>query len=532
MPNLPFYMAGEAGIVKDIAPHELPAMTWSNGENIVFRDGKVTRRDGQIQKYAGHLGQPHYVQLAYTPTNVFWIYADQTKLFATNGGQHAEITRLSGVYATIDLNRLWDGGMFQGIPVMTNGKDKPQAWTTVSLTNRMVDIPAWPATHIARVLRPFKNFLVAMYISRGGNTFPNMILWSDAADPGSMPTTWDVADPNNLAGERDLVDEYPGGIRGALPLRDILVIYKDNAVWGMQFIGGTQIMRTYMILGGIGMLGAHCVTAIDKGQKHVFATADDLIVFDGQSSASVLDKKWKKYLAANIDGTTGERSFVFAREKTTEVWFCYPEIGQQFPNVAVIWNWVDGTVSHRDLGHMLSSAAVGPVVDSGDPWDLDLGTWDSDATIWDAANFRPANFDVLASRPSSAFGTSMMLQLETDQTYEGVQYSAFVERLDSAFGGQNSDGTLKADFEMRKLAKRIWPHIEGAPVQIQVGAREMIDDSVPIDWAPAQTFTPGVDKYLDFIVNGRFISVRVQSDVAGVWKFEGYNMEIEPLGNL
>jgi len=535
MPNLPFYMAGEAGIVKDIAPHELPPLTWSDGENVIFRDGKVTRRDGQIQKYAGNLTRVYYVQLAYTPTNVFWIYAGNNNLSATNGGQHADITRLSGNYAQLDYNRLWDGGMFQGIPVLTNGKDIPQAWTTVSLTNRMVNFPAWPVGYVARVMRPFKNFLVAMYISRGGNTYPNMILWSDAADPGSMPTTWDVADPNNLAGERDLVDEYPGGIRGALALRDILIIYKDNAVWGMQFIGGTQIMRTYQILGGIGMLGAHCVATIDKGQKHVFATSDDLIVFDGQSSASVLDKKWKKYLAANIDATTGERSFVIAREKTTEVWFCYPETGNEFPNVALIWNWADGTVSHRNLGVPLSSAAVGPVIDSGDPWDLDTTTWDTDTTIWDAANFRPANFDILAAVPSilsAPLESSMMLQLEVSQQYVGGEYSAYVERTDLAIGGQNPDGSLKADFEMRKLAKRIWPHIEGSPVQIQLGAREYVDESTPIIWDVAQTFTPGVDKYLDFTVNGRFISVRVQSDIAGVWKFEGYNMEIEPLGNL
>lgn len=531
MPNIPFYSAGQAGIVKDIAPHELPPLVWSSGENIIFRDNKVTRRDGQARIYPGQLGQPYYAQLAYTPTNVYWIYSDLTKLYATDGAGHAEITRISGVYSAMDISQLWDGSMFQGIPVLTNGKDKPQAWTNIGLGNRLVDFPNWPALELAKVMRPFKNFLVAMNISRAGVTFPNMIHWSDAADPGSMPTTWDSADPTQLAGERDLVDEFPGGIRGALVLRDALIIYKDNAIWGMQFIGGTQIMRTYMILGGIGMRGSHCVAQIDKGQKHVFASADDLIVFDGQNSASVLDKKWKKFLKTDIDPTTGDRSYIVALEKTSEAWFCYPQVGHKFPNVALIWNWVDGTVSHRELGGDISFATIGPLTISGDPWDLDLATWDSDATVWDVATFRASNYDILATMPADTLGNSRLLQFESSQLYEAANYTAYVERLDLAIVGMEN-GELKADFQMRKFVGRIWPHLEGAPAYVQVGAREYIDDSLPIVWEPAQLFTPGVNNYLDWTVNGRFISVKFYSAVAGVWKLEGYNLEIEPLGNL
>lgn len=531
MPNIPLYMAGDTGIIKDIATHELPPTAWSGGTNIAFLDGKVVRRNGQEQRFPGHLGQPYFISLAYTLTNAYWVYADKTKMYATDGGAHAEITRASGVYGSLELDRLWDGGMFQGIPVFTNGKDKPQAWTNIALANKLIDLPNWPPTYLCKLIHPFKNFLVAMNISYGGNTYPNMVLWSDAADPGSLPTTWDVSDPTQLAGTRDLVDEFPGGIINAMNLRDILIIYKDNSVWGMQFIGGTQIMRTYQILSGIGTLGPHSVALIDKGSKHAFATEEDLIIFDGQNSVSALENKWKKYLRDNLDPTTGKRSFVFAREKTNEVMLCFPELGHEFPNAALVWNWRDGTVAYRNFDADISLVALGPISISGDPWNLDTATWDSDATIWDLVSFRAGNFDVLAAKPGADLGTSRLLEMGVGQQYEGVDYLAYVERLDLAVVGQDkASGAIKSDFEMRKLTTRIWPHVEGAPVWVSMGARETIDGAYT--WLPTQKFTPGVDKYLDFIIGGRFMAVKFESNVEGVWKLEGYNLELEPLGNL
>lgn len=530
MPNIPFYMAGDIGIIKDIAPHELPPQAWNNGLNVGFRDGKVFRRDGQQQVYSGHLGRPYWLGLTYTGTQIYWVYADDTHLFATDGAAHADVTRASGVYSQMSYSRLWDGNMFSGIPVFTNGLDKPQYWASVSLSNQFADLPNWPATHIARIIRPFKQFLVAMYISRGGNTFPNMVLWSHPADPGSVPISWDVADPTKLAGELDLTDEYVGGIRNALTLRDALIIYKDNAVWGMQFIGGTNVMRTYQILGGIGTIGAHAATQVNKGQQHLFASNDDLLLFDGQGVETVLDKKWRKYLETHVDQFVAERSYMFALERKTEAYFCYPESGSQFPNMVLIWNWKDNTITQRDLGQPMSFMSTGPVGISGDPWDADVAAWDGDATVWDIAQFRANAFDVLAAIPGTNLGSSQLSQFGIQQTRDGVNYNAFIERTDIALVGQDRSGGPKADFEVRKLAKRIWPHVEGSPIQVSIGSQETLGGGVT--YAPAQTFTPGVDKYLDFTVNGLFIAVKFESTLPGEWQLEGYNLEIEPLGNL
>lgn len=531
MPTIPFYSAGQVGIIKDVSPHELPPNVWSDGLNMKFHDGKAIRRDGDQQIYPNHLGRPFWAALTYTTTNVYWLYADMNRLYLTDGAAHAEVTRASGIYGDLNLERLWSGGMFQGIPVFTNGNDIPQYMPAIALSNDFVDLVNWPVGDRANAIRPFKNFLVAMVITRGGATYPHMIKWSHPADPGSVPTSWDHTDPSKLAGERDLVDDFPGGIREALILRDMLVIYKDNSVWGMQYIGGTQVFRTYQILTGLGIMGSKCVASINEGRQHIFAASDDLIKFDGQNTESVLDKKWKTYLETHIDPNVRDRSFVFALERTNEASFCYPEVGHTFPNMALIWNWKEDTITQREVADEISSAALGPVAISGDPWDLDLATWNSDTTVWDLAQFRSSHFDILATRPGTSLGTSKILQLGTTQQFSGVDYRAFVERTDIPFVGQDRmSGAFKADFEMRKIYTRVWPRIEGAPVQIQLGAHEALGE--PVVWGAVQTFTPGVDRYLDWTINGRLGAIRIESNVAGAWTLHGYNMQIEPLGEL
>lgn len=529
MPSIPFYTAGEIGIIKDIEPHELPPQAWSDGRNIRFHDGKAIRRDGQQAVYGEPMGIPKWLMLSYTSTNVYWIYSDLTKIYATDGATHADISRV-GDYTEMDLVNMWNGGMFAGIPVITNGFDVPQAWLAVGLSTDFQDLPNWPVGESCKVIKPFKNFLVGMNITRGGNTYPNMIHWSHPADPGSVPTSWDSANPATLAGERDLPDEFPGGIRDAKVLRDTLVIYKDNTVWGMQFIGGTQVFRTYSILNGIGVLAPHCVTEINEGKQHVFASSEDFIAFDGQNTQSILDKRWREYIKNHRDPNTAERSFVFSLEKTTEAYYCYPEIGHTHPNMAVIWNWKENTISHREIGADVPLIVPGPVEIYGDIWDMDEATWDSDTTLWDLSQFRPGSFDLLGVQPGADTASSKLMQYAVGQTFDGVNYTAYVERTDIALIGQDRAGNPKADFVVRKIAGRVQPRIIGAPVYISVGKQEMLGGGVT--WSTPQLFTPGVDRFKDFIVNGLLIAIRFESSVPGVWELAGFDLTIEPLGEL
>lgn len=70
----------------------------------------------------------------------------------------------------------------------------------------------------------------------------------------------------------------------------------------------------------------------------------------------------------------------------------------------------------------------------------------------------------------------------------------------------------------------------GGSVNIQVGSQESIDGEVT--WPTAKLFTPGVDNFVDFLANGRLLAIRIESVSDVAWSMEGYDINIEDLGEI
>ena len=76
-----------------------------------------------------------------------------------------------------------------------------------------------------------------------------------------------------------------------------------------------------------------------------------------------------------------------------------------------------------------------------------------------------------------------------------------------------------------------WPQIIGPvgyTVQVYMGASDTPDGSVL--WEGPYDFTIGEDQYVDFCISGRYISLRVESTGAPSWKFQGYDLDYEIIG--
>lgn len=526
MPNIPLYMAGQVGIVKDIKPNELTPLAWTDGKNINFRDGRIVRGNGNVQTLGTPSAAPRWIFPVPATDQAFWVYSSATALFATDGAIHADVSRTVGGAYTVDDRVLWNGAMLANIPIITNFIDVPQAWLDPNLVNNFQNLPNWPADDRCRAIKPFKQIMVALNINRiGTGFFPHMVKWSHPAEPGAVPTTWDAADPTKLAGEVELVDGSAGEIREGLELRDTFIIYKDNTTWGMQFIGGNSVFRFFPIFNQSGILSTHCVQPINNGAMHFVATGDDVIVHDGQGARSVLSRKLRTYIRNTIASVNSERSFCVSKPRSKEVWFCFPQAGDTFPSIAVVYNYEDDTSTIKDLPSNTNFAATGTLGDTSDPWDEDSGTWDSDAEVWDELAFASHFSEIVSANEVM----TQLIHLDNPQTYT----TSYVERTGLALIGQDRlTNEFKADNETRKLVKRIWPKAEGAAFNVRIGTQETMEDAIV--WLPTQMFTPGVDKYLDFLGSGRFITVRFENhiDHALPWEISGYDLEIDVLSNL
>ncbi|MFQ5741997.1 MAG: hypothetical protein ACE5HV_00230 [Acidobacteriota bacterium] len=526
MPRIPVHNIGAGGTSKDVPAHLLPPELWSDAQNVRFQDNKALKFTGHSLVFDPPSVAPNWAKGVATATDYFILYTGLASIFTVVGATHSDITRISGPY-TGTIADDWNGDILGGIPVITNGVDLPQAWNPVAAATKLVDLVNWPAADRMRYIRSFKSFLVALYVTKGGTVSPHMVKWSHPADPGALPSSWDQTDATKDAGEKELDDTQAGVIQDAERLRDILVIYKDNATWGMQHVGGRFIFRFFHIFTETGILAHRCVAPLRNNEQHFVATGDDLIVHNGQSAQSVIDKKWKRFLANNLDTTNFGRSFVVKNPLAEEMWFCFPETGSVLPTLALVWNRRDNTIGVRQLQSFdFIASAVVDVPGTDQSWDADTASWDSDTTQWGSREFNPQSIGLLACDATN----TKLFKLDDTNQFNGAAMTAFLEREGLALIGVDRQGNPKSDVSRRKLLTRIWIKGEGDPFEVRAGSQEELGGA--ITFQAAKTFTPGVDRYLDFVVNGPLLAVRFQSSTNVAWQLHGYDLDIQVLGEI
>ena len=520
MPLVRIGPAGGLGLNGDLSSQALPAEAWTEARNVRFLDGMALQFYGHGEVYGGALIVPHHV----TPCNVggarYWIYAGLSKVYGVTGSggsvTHTNLTRQADG-ADVDYAgaaNAWTSTLLSGIPVLNPGNtsDPPQRWD-LDPAHRFQALDNWPADTFCRSMRAYRNFLVALGVTKAGQAYPYMVKWSHPADPGAVPASWDETDPAVDAGEADLAEGYDPIVDG-LQLRDSFMIYKENSVWRMDYAGGPYVMNFAKVLGVSGAMNRNCVAEVDG--FHFVLTGSDCIVHDGQSASSVLDKQTRRTLFQRIDGQSFGRSFVFKNPFLNEVFVCFPEAGASMPNLALVWNYRDRTVALRDIPD-LNHAAFGPVeIGLAQPWDGDASPWASDITLWNASEFTPD-----AARVLMASNSQKLFLLDSSTTFDGVAPQAVLERRGLSLGAPES----------LKLIRGVRPRIQGAAgetVIVRVGGSD--DPYADPTYGPPMTHVIGRTTANDCLVTARYPAVRFESGTAYQWRLDGYDLDVEPAG--
>lgn len=531
---VPFNSLGDIGVISDMQPHELPLNAWSSARNVRFRDGFVEKFTGELQVFDPPSVAPHFLLPVQADTAYWWIYAGLAKVFAFQGGIHSNITRqTAGVdvdYAA-NADRGWTGCVLGGIPILNNSIDPPQMWTPVSSGQRLLPltfvagVSTWASLgHECGALRSYKNFLVALDVTLGSVRFPHMVKWSHPAVPGAVPASWDAADTTKDTGEVDLAQSN-GFVVDSVQLRDINIVYKEDAIWGMQFVGGLSIFRFYPIFNQIGILSQNCAVEFFSG-KHLVFGSGDVVVHDGQNMQSILSKRLRRTLFDRIVTSLRGRSFVALNQRFKEVWLCYVIGAAQLPNEALVWNWETGSLTFREIpGLGYASHGLIDLSSVTDSWDADLATWDSDATTWGDLGFTLAEPDLLLA---SAQNTKL-LQGDTTQLFNGINMTAYVER--TGLGVPMGRDQPHPDMTRLKFLRAIYPRIDGAnghKVQVTIGRQDFVNG--PITWLNPMQYTIGSTRRLDLRTSGRLFGIRFESAGDAEWRLHGYDLDVDAMG--
>jgi len=528
---IPIDNVGSAGVNKERQPHELPPEVWSDSRNIRFANGAAKKFLGEQDLLTNSTIIPWKMFPVRTGNINYWVYFSDAKAraFVGRGAADADITRTASDYNANPEVALWNGGVMNGVPVFNNGIDAPQLWDGVSLGSPLVDLPNLPTNYTARVVRPFKNFLVALDINKGGPAFPHLVLWSHSADPGTVPTSWDVADPTTDAGEVPLDDDGDFFI-DMKRLGEVNVIYKERATWGMREVQSSAIFRFYKILEESGLLAQDCAANF-KGRQFA-VTDDDIIIHDGTPNAvSVIDKSVRRWLFSQIDTSYFGRSVVVPRYDEKEMWFCFPENGSSYLTLALVWSWIDGSIAFRELPADCRSIQAGPLglATEDDTWDSGPALdWDEEnLVVWDPRTLNTFRDAILIGRETAP------QIVETGQTYQfqTTNYRSYLERTGLAIVRQGRDGQPRVDMERIKFLKAIHPRIVAAKgTVIDVYAGFQMNPNDDIYWDGPHRFEVGVDDKVDVYGSARLIGVRFEETKDVAWDLQGYSLELEAGG--
>lgn len=534
MPTVPIHNAGNLGVIKDVAPHELAPEAFSDARNVRFQNGKVIEFTGESSVFedASFVVPYYFLRAVHGDASLFWLLMGLAKIYTTTGGTHTNITRQSAgvdVDYTGDADDKWCTTILGGIPVLTNGVDLPQYWPSISAGTKLANFPTtaglWNTNHRAKIIRAFKSYLMAFNITKTSTKYPNLVKWSHPADPGALPSSWDETDATKDAGEKPL--DSGGQILDALPLGDTMIIYSETTTHGARLTNNQQIFTFPLILSESGILAQDCVKAVPALKKHFVVTGDDILLFNGVDGESIADRRVRNHIFRQLDATYFSRSFVSIDYFQREMWFCYPETGNSFPNIAAVWSWVENNWTFRDL-NQISHIANGPIDDSDfdETWDGDSDTWDDDTSVWNELFFRASIRDMLMAQP----GSTKLLRGDYSNLFDGTTIHSWVERTGLALIGRDRFGNPKVDMQARKFVDEIWPRISGGAVQVTVGASDMAANT-PTYGNPV-TFDPATDDKADADppMEGRFIAIKIEQESEEDWTMEGYDVNIEPTG--
>lgn len=501
---------GQYGVINDISAVELPNNAWTDALNMRFPSGYAQRIGGYAATYTAPSVVPYALFSYSSSTAKYFVHAGTARVFCDDGTTRTDLTPVTPYAGNIDDR--WTGGSFNGLLLINNGVDQPQYWNGNTAT-KFATLTNWNTNWRCAALRSFKNFIIALDVTKSGVRNSSMVKWSDAADPGALPA-WDETVPTNLAGEVSLADS-PDALIDAYPLGDQMILYKERSMYAMQLSGDQSVFRITRLPFDVGMLYRGCGAVTPLG--HVVLTAGDVILHNGGAPRSLLTDRVRRWLFTRIDSANWRRCYLVANNTSNEVWICFPESGKTDCTLALVWNWTTDTFGVSTLPNTTCGAQG--ITSFGSPtWNGDTGTWDSDATAWDETMLGDTQVKMLMGAT-----TPLIISYDTSNDFAGAPFTATLTRKHLCVDG---------DPMRYKLIRSIRPRVDaqvGTVINVQVGATATAD--VEPTYSTAVPFTVGASIKADVLASGRFHSVKFSSTGTAPWRIKSYDVEFEQEGS-
>ena len=500
-----------AGVNFDLLPSELEPGHWSDALNMRFRNEFAEKFKGIQTAFTTPAVIPYWLATYETSAGRFLIEAGLSAVYADNGVTQTNIT---GTVPTGAIDDRWSGGVLNGVLVLNNGVNAPSYWNG-DVAADLITLPGWTAGYKSDVIRPFKNYLICLGNTWGTAKRSHGVAWSSAADPGALPTTF-TALATNDAGEVDLA-ETTGPMVDCLPMGDVNIIYKQDARYAMQLVGGNDVFRFVRLPGNDGLLARGCVVSTPKG--HVFLTNGDVKIHTGGEATSLCEGRIRNWLFSLMDSANGKRAFLCTNPKKSEVWVVFPSSGKTSCDTVAAWNWESDTWGVRTVANVTYAATGQVSLAQSETWASDGDIWNVDVSAWAENEFSQNEARLILSTTTPRIGLA-----ETGATDFGVALPWRLEKHGIHFEDPDSVKILRASRPQIDA-------VDGLKINISHGSAMTANGAAR--YSPSVVYTVGVDNFANaFAPAGRHLALKLESSDPQLVRIRSYDMDLVPKGRF
>lgn len=393
------------GLNTDLLPWDLDGNFITHISNMRLLNGNLSPTGGN--KLWSTLPQdsiPGFLIHVGSTSEKMWVIPGLNIVYAYNGNPsdiYADISSAIG-YSGIVNQDLWNGCVLSDIVVINNEEHYPEYWPLPSYGTILEPLP-WDESNSwqqqgerCRIIRSHKQFLFALGCTVNGQFVLDAVRWSEPADVGIVPRSWDHLDITGTAGLVRLGG--PGGrIIDGYTLRDSFVVYRETSISVFDFIGGEFVFNIRHLSTSVGNVAPNCIVEVNG--LHYILTDTGVYTNDGNNLVSLMYKRILTLFLSTMSTNSFLNSYTILNTGLFEIWFCIPNVDSFYPDKAFIYNWKEDawTVRHIPLdpiegeinANPLVYAAAGAVKTPPINWSGSSGLWANATAAWGRQNLSP-----------------------------------------------------------------------------------------------------------------------------------------------
>lgn len=409
----------------------------------------------------------------------------------------------------------WTGGFFNNFLVMTNGKDAPVYYDYYA-GSTTADVPGWLSGRVALRIRPLVYHLVVLGAIVGSVPDYRRVWWSSAAEPGTMPASWDVASYTNDAGEVTLANGSDPIVDG-LQLGTSFIVYTREQTWQMRYVGGVEVFAFSLMTNQSGLMAPGAVVHL-QGIGHFVVSGNDIVIV-GDGVQSIATGRVRRWLLDNLDSVSYHSTRVLHLPYSKEVFVFFPPKGEGYPRMAAVWKYDMNVWSFLEWDRPLKCLGYKGRTVYSEVYTIDSNNVQCDSSDGVLCDDVPATYEL---------GEKLLFCVnKSDIAYYDpkAQSEASIERQGLAYV---APGEVDELVFKRALGVRL--DVEGPPgavVTIDYGAK--MSHSGSVQWLGSVDYVIGTTEEAQFEAVGRFIAIRFRWTSPDI-VLRGFYYDVHSLG--